>query len=147
MAADPGDSELMARALALGASARRHTAPNPWVGCVVVRDAEVVGAGATEPPGGRHAEVVALDAAGERARGATVYVTLEPCAHHGRTPPCVDALVAAGVARVVAAVEDPDPKVAGAGLARPARRRCRGLHGNPRRRRRPPARSVPRPAP
>jgi diaminohydroxyphosphoribosylaminopyrimidine deaminase/5-amino-6-(5-phosphoribosylamino)uracil reductase len=112
------DTELMTRALVLGAAVRRRTAPNPWVGCVVAHDGEVVGEGATEPPGGRHAEVVALDAAGERARGATAYVTLEPCAHHGRTPPCADALLAAGVARVVVAVEDPDPLVAGAGIER-----------------------------
>jgi diaminohydroxyphosphoribosylaminopyrimidine deaminase / 5-amino-6-(5-phosphoribosylamino)uracil reductase len=107
----------MARALALGRRARGRTAPNPWVGCVLVRDGEVVGEGATEPPGGPHAEAVALGAAGERARGATAHVTLEPCSHHGRTPPCADALVAAGVARVVVALEDPDPVVAGTGLA------------------------------
>ena len=111
--------------------ARRHSPPNPWVGCVIVRDGEVVGEGATEPPGGPHAEVVALARAGERARGATAYVTLEPCAHHGRTPPCTDALIDAGVARVVIALEDPDPQVAGAGSARlhdhgiTRRRRCR----------------------
>jgi diaminohydroxyphosphoribosylaminopyrimidine deaminase/5-amino-6-(5-phosphoribosylamino)uracil reductase len=87
------------------------------VGCVIVRDGTVVGEGATEPPGGRHAEKVALDAAGDRSRGATLYTTLEPCSHHGRTPPCADALVAAGVARVVVALEDPDPQVAGRGLA------------------------------
>ena len=109
---------VMARAVELGASVRRRTAPNPWVGCVLVRDGVVVGAGATEPPGGRHAEVLALSEAGDRARGATAYVTLEPCAHHGRTPPCVDALLAAGVARVEAALTDPDPRVGGAGFAR-----------------------------
>src|SRR5215471_8816820 len=108
----------MRSALDAGRAARPRTAPNPWVGCVIVRDGEVVGAGATQPPGGPHAEVEALRAAGERARGATAYVTLEPCAHHGRTPPCVDALVQAGVARVVVAVEDPDPHVAGRGVAR-----------------------------
>ena len=111
------DAAPMAQALALGRGARGRTAPNPWVGCVLVRDGEVVGAGATEPPGGPHAEAVGLAAAGERARGATAYVTLEPCSHHGRTPPCVDALIAAGVVRVVVALEDPDPLVAGAGLA------------------------------
>jgi diaminohydroxyphosphoribosylaminopyrimidine deaminase/5-amino-6-(5-phosphoribosylamino)uracil reductase len=113
-----GDREHMARAGALGLSVRRATAPNPWVGCVLTRDGVVVGEGATEPPGGAHAEVRALAAAGVRARGATAYVTLEPCSHHGRTPPCVDALVAAGVARVVVGVEDPDPRVAGSGIAR-----------------------------
>src|SRR5262245_28127304 len=107
----------MTRARELGTSVRRQTAPNPWVGCVLVRDGQVVGEGATEPPGGRHAERVALDAAGDRARGSTAYVTLEPCAHHGRTGPCVEPLVAAGVAEVALAVEDPDPHVAGAGVA------------------------------
>jgi diaminohydroxyphosphoribosylaminopyrimidine deaminase/5-amino-6-(5-phosphoribosylamino)uracil reductase len=84
---------------------------------VIVRDGEIVGEGATQPPGGAHAEVEALVAAGDRARGATAYVTLEPCAHHGRTPPCTDALVDAGVARVVVALEDPDPDVGGRGIA------------------------------
>ena len=113
-----GDRERMARAAVLGAAVRRGTPPNPWVGCVLVRDGAPVGEGATEPPGGRHAEVQALDAAAERARGATAYVTLEPCSHHGRTPPCADALVEAGVARVVIAVRDPDPDVAGRGIER-----------------------------
>jgi diaminohydroxyphosphoribosylaminopyrimidine deaminase/5-amino-6-(5-phosphoribosylamino)uracil reductase len=112
------DDEAMTRALQLAARARRRTAPNPWVGCVIVADGAVVGEGATQPPGGAHAEVDALQMAGERARGATAYVTLEPCAHRGRTGPCADALVAAGIARVVAAIEDPDPRVAGTGLAR-----------------------------
>ena len=107
----------MRRAVALAASARRRTAPNPWVGAVVVRDGEIVGEGATEPPGGRHAEISALAQAGPEARGATVVVTLEPCSHRGRTPPCVDALVTAGVSRVVVAVEDPDPRVRGEGIA------------------------------
>ena len=111
------DEAFMARAIELGHEARRRTAPNPWVGCVVVRDGAVVGEGATLPPGEAHAEVVALAAAGEQARGATVYVTLEPCHHHGRTPPCVDALAEAGVARVVVALEDPDRNVAGSGIA------------------------------
>lgn len=108
----------MDRALELGESARRHSPPNPWVGCVIVRDGTVVGEGATMPPGGPHAEIVALEHAGSRARGATAFVTLEPCAHHGRTPPCADALVDAGLVRVVIALEDPDPRVAGAGTAR-----------------------------
>jgi diaminohydroxyphosphoribosylaminopyrimidine deaminase/5-amino-6-(5-phosphoribosylamino)uracil reductase len=111
------DDDLMRRALAQAATARSRTAPNPWVGCVIVRDGEVVGEGATRPPGGPHAEVEALRGAGDRARGATAYVTLEPCAHHGRTPPCTDALVAAGIARVVVALEDPDPAVSGRGVA------------------------------
>jgi diaminohydroxyphosphoribosylaminopyrimidine deaminase/5-amino-6-(5-phosphoribosylamino)uracil reductase len=111
------DDDLMRRAEMLAATARSRTAPNPWVGCILVRDHEVVGEGATHPPGGPHAEVEALRAAGDRARGATAYVTLEPCAHHGQTPPCTDALLAAGVARVVVALEDPDPRVSGRGIA------------------------------
>jgi diaminohydroxyphosphoribosylaminopyrimidine deaminase/5-amino-6-(5-phosphoribosylamino)uracil reductase len=114
----PPTSRAMDRALALATAARRRTAPNPWVGCVLVRDGVVVGEGATQPPGGAHAEIEALHAAGDRARGATAYVTLEPCAHHGRTGPCADALVAAGVRRVVIAIEDPDRRVAGAGIRR-----------------------------
>ena len=109
----------MAEALAEARTVRRSTPPNPWVGCVIVdAGGTVVGRGATEPPGGRHAEVVALDAAGERSRGATAYVTLEPCSHHGRTPPCVDRLLAEGISRVVTPLVDPDPEVSGAGLAR-----------------------------
>jgi diaminohydroxyphosphoribosylaminopyrimidine deaminase/5-amino-6-(5-phosphoribosylamino)uracil reductase len=113
------DETWMTEAVALGASVRARTSPNPWVGCVLVpSDGSEVCRGATEPPGGRHAEVVALELAGGHARGATVYVTLEPCAHSGRTPPCADALVAAGVGRVVVATEDPDPRVDGRGVAR-----------------------------
>jgi diaminohydroxyphosphoribosylaminopyrimidine deaminase/5-amino-6-(5-phosphoribosylamino)uracil reductase len=112
------DDQVMTRALELAGDVRRRTAPNPWVGCVVVRDGAVIGEGATQPPGGRHAEADALQAAGSRARGATAYVTLEPCAHHGRTAPCAEALVDAGIARVVVAIEDPDPQVAGLGVAR-----------------------------
>src|SRR4029077_11815138 len=111
------DLELMGQALTLAGRARLRTPPNPWVGCVIVRDGEVVGEGATHPPGGAHAEVEALLAAGDRARGATAYVTLEPCAHHGRTPPCTDALIKAAVTRVVVALEDPDPNVGGRGIA------------------------------
>jgi diaminohydroxyphosphoribosylaminopyrimidine deaminase / 5-amino-6-(5-phosphoribosylamino)uracil reductase len=116
------DVEHMRRALAQGAAVRSTTAPNPWVGSVVVppgshADGGTVFTGATAPPGGPHAEVTALDAAGEAARGSTLYVTLEPCAHHGRTPPCSDAIIAAGVARVVVGIEDPDEKVAGRGIA------------------------------
>ena len=112
------DSRPLERALALAERGRGTTAPNPVVGAVLVRDGEVVGEGWHERPGGPHAEVVALEAAGERARGATLYVTLEPCAHHGRTPPCADAVAAAGVARVVAAVGDPDPRTDGVGFER-----------------------------
>ena len=104
------------RALALAAAARRRAYPKPTVGAVVVRDGEVVGAGATEA-GGRHGVVVALDEAGERARGATLYVTMEPCAHWGTTPPCTERALAAGVARVVAGSLDPNPEAAG-GLER-----------------------------
>jgi diaminohydroxyphosphoribosylaminopyrimidine deaminase / 5-amino-6-(5-phosphoribosylamino)uracil reductase len=112
------------RALELAERGRGTTAPNPVVGAVLVREGEVVGEGWHERAGGPHAEVVALEAAGGKARGATLYVTLEPCAHHGRTPPCADALVAAGVVRVVAAVGDPNPETDGAGFAR---LRARGI--------------------
>jgi diaminohydroxyphosphoribosylaminopyrimidine deaminase / 5-amino-6-(5-phosphoribosylamino)uracil reductase len=109
----------MARAIALGAAARRHTPPWPWVGCVVVRDGDVVGEGATGPfRTGDHAEVAALRSAGAAARGATAVVTLEPCDHHGNTPPCTGALLDAGVGRVVVACDDPDDRVAGRGIAR-----------------------------
>jgi diaminohydroxyphosphoribosylaminopyrimidine deaminase/5-amino-6-(5-phosphoribosylamino)uracil reductase len=109
----------MARARAEAGRARRRSAPNPWVGALLVAPTgEIAGVGATAAPGGPHAEVEALAAAGPRARGGTLYVTLEPCSHHGRTPPCADAVVGAGVARVVVALEDPDPRVAGAGIAR-----------------------------
>ena len=106
----------MARALQLAQRGLFTTTPNPRVGCVIVSAGEVVGEGWHERAGGPHAEVLALAAAGSRAAGATAYVTLEPCSHHGRTPPCVDALIAAKVARVVAAMGDPNPKVAGSGL-------------------------------
>jgi diaminohydroxyphosphoribosylaminopyrimidine deaminase / 5-amino-6-(5-phosphoribosylamino)uracil reductase len=116
------DVEHMRRAMAQAATVRSTTAPNPWVGCVVVPPdpgpgGEASFVGATAPPGGPHAEVTALAAAGEAARGATLYVTLEPCAHHGRTPPCTDAIIAAGVSRVVIGIEDPDEQVSGRGLA------------------------------
>src|SRR2546421_1035410 len=107
--------QTMRRALELAASVRATTSPNPWVGCVIEPGGFV---GATRPPGGDHAEIVALAAAGERAAGATMVVTLEPCAHHGRTPPCVDAIIAAGVSRVVVGIEDPDPLVSGKGIVR-----------------------------
>jgi diaminohydroxyphosphoribosylaminopyrimidine deaminase/5-amino-6-(5-phosphoribosylamino)uracil reductase len=111
------DHAHMARALALAARGLETTRPNPRVGCVLVRDGAVVGEGWHLRAGGEHAEVAALGAAGERARGATAYVNLEPCSHHGRTPPCSDALLAAGVAEVVAPFADPNPKVAGRGFA------------------------------
>lgn len=112
------DARHMARALELARKGVYSTHPNPRVGCVVVRDGETVGEGWHVQAGGPHAEVYALRQAGDRARGATAYVTLEPCSHHGRTPPCADALVAAGVARVVVAMQDPNPQVAGQGLER-----------------------------
>lgn len=113
------DEAFMAEAVALGASVRRWTSPNPWVGCVVVPAGDGPAAeGATAPPGGPHAEVAALQLAGGLAKGSTAYVSLEPCNHHGRTPPCTEALIEAGVARVVVAVVDPDPLVSGRGLAR-----------------------------
>ncbi len=115
------DLRMMQRALQLASRALYRSHPNPRVGCVLVLDGQVLAEGATEEAGRRHAEIVALDEARARGidpRGATAYVSLEPCAHHGRTPPCADALVAAGVARVVAAVRDPNPLVDGSGLAR-----------------------------
>jgi diaminohydroxyphosphoribosylaminopyrimidine deaminase / 5-amino-6-(5-phosphoribosylamino)uracil reductase len=104
--------------MGLAATVRATASPNPWVGCVLVSDDGTVFEAATAPAGGPHAEAAALTAAGERARGASLYVTLEPCCHHGRTPPCADAIAAAGVARVVVALEDPDQRVRGRGLAR-----------------------------
>ncbi len=111
------DARFMARALRLAERGRYTTSPNPRVGCVLAKDAEVVGEGWHIQAGGPHAEVHALAMAGEQARGATAYVTLEPCSHHGRTPPCAEALIKAGVSRVVAAMVDPNPLVAGRGLA------------------------------
>src|SRR5256885_2316626 len=113
------DASFMALALALGARGLGRTWPNPAVGAVIVRNDGagplIVGRGWTQPGGRPHAETEALQRAGEAARGATLYVTLEPCSHHGKTPPCVDAIVAAGVARVVSAMVDPNPEVSGAG--------------------------------
>jgi diaminohydroxyphosphoribosylaminopyrimidine deaminase/5-amino-6-(5-phosphoribosylamino)uracil reductase len=112
------DHAHMAEALRLAELGLFSTTPNPRVGCVIVKDNVVLGRGWHARAGEAHAEIHALRQAGAAARGATVYVSLEPCAHHGRTPPCADALIAAGVARVVAALQDPDPRVAGRGLAR-----------------------------
>jgi diaminohydroxyphosphoribosylaminopyrimidine deaminase/5-amino-6-(5-phosphoribosylamino)uracil reductase len=115
------DGATLARAVANAAAVRASTSPNPWVGAVLVTADGRTFDGATEPPGGRHAEIVALDAAraaGASARGATMAVTLEPCSHHGRTGPCADALIEAGIGRVVIGVTDPDPNVAGEGIAR-----------------------------
>ena len=108
----------MARAIALAAQGRATSQPNPSVGCVIVRDGEIVGEGFHARAGEAHAEPQALAQAGERASGSVMYVTLEPCAHHGRTPPCVDAVIAAGVRKVCAALTDPNPQVAGGGLAK-----------------------------
>ena len=109
------DTRHMDHALALARRGLGNTWPNPAVGCVLVRDGRVVGRGWTQPGGRPHAERMALDQAGPLAAGATAYVTLEPCAHHGRTPPCCDAIIAAGIGRVISALEDPDPRVAGRG--------------------------------
>ena len=108
--------ELMHRALELARMSVGETSPNPPVGAVVVRDGRIVGEGRTQPAGEAHAEIVALRQAGELARGATLYVTLEPCSHYGRTPPCTDAIVAAGVVEVRASMADPNPQVGGRGL-------------------------------
>ncbi|PXA88043.1 bifunctional diaminohydroxyphosphoribosylaminopyrimidine deaminase/5-amino-6-(5-phosphoribosylamino)uracil reductase RibD [Caulobacter sp. D4A] len=107
----------MAEALRLSRLHTGQTGTNPSVGCVVVKDGEIVGSAVTAPGGRPHAETQALDIAGEKARGATAYVTLEPCSHYGRTPPCANALVEAGVARVVVSLTDPDPRVSGRGIA------------------------------
>ena len=117
MTPQPGDERFMRRALELAERARGLTSPNPMVGAVVVLGGAIVGEGFHAAAGRPHAEIEALAAAGGRARGATLYVTLEPCAHHGRTPPCAPAVVAAGVSRVVAAIRDPNPEVSGRGLA------------------------------
>lgn len=108
----------MAHALALGRRGLGRTWPNPAVGCVIVKEGRVVGRGSTAFGGRPHAEPIALSRAGAAANGATAYVSLEPCAHHGKTPPCTEALVAAGIARVVVALRDPDPRVDGGGIAR-----------------------------
>jgi diaminohydroxyphosphoribosylaminopyrimidine deaminase/5-amino-6-(5-phosphoribosylamino)uracil reductase len=112
------DQRFMALALSLGRRGQGHVWPNPAVGAVVVKDGIIVGRGWTQPGGRPHAEPEALKRAGEAARGATLYVTLEPCSHFGQSPPCADAVIAAGIARVVSAIEDPNPEVAGQGHAR-----------------------------
>ncbi|WP_127959159.1 bifunctional diaminohydroxyphosphoribosylaminopyrimidine deaminase/5-amino-6-(5-phosphoribosylamino)uracil reductase RibD [Serratia microhaemolytica] len=112
------DDLYMARALELARRGRFTTAPNPNVGCVIVQNGQIVGEGYHQRAGEPHAEVYALAMAGVQARGATAYVTLEPCSHHGRTPPCADALISAGISRVVVAMSDPNPLVAGRGLKR-----------------------------
>jgi diaminohydroxyphosphoribosylaminopyrimidine deaminase/5-amino-6-(5-phosphoribosylamino)uracil reductase len=112
------DLRFMQLALTLGQRGQGRTWPNPAVGAVIVKDGVILGRGWTQPGGRPHAEPVALAQAGEAARGATLYVTLEPCSHFGKSPPCADAIVAAGIARVVAAIEDPNPDVAGQGHAR-----------------------------
>ena len=110
------DREFMARALQLAELGLYSTHPNPRVGCVLVRDGRIVGEGWHRQAGTPHAEVHAIRAAGAQASGATAYVTLEPCSHHGRTPPCAQALLDAGVGRVVVAMQDPNPQVSGRGL-------------------------------
>jgi len=113
----PADHAFMSRALQLAEKGLYTTTPNPRVGCVITRNDEIVGSGWHEKVGQPHAEINALAMAGTAARGATAYVTLEPCSHHGRTPPCTDALIRAGIARVVIAMQDPNPQVLGSGIA------------------------------
>jgi diaminohydroxyphosphoribosylaminopyrimidine deaminase / 5-amino-6-(5-phosphoribosylamino)uracil reductase len=107
----------MAHALGVGSRGLGRTWPNPAVGCVIVQGSRIVGRGWTQPGGRPHAEVMALQQAGQAARGATAYVTLEPCAHHGQTPPCAESLIGAGITHVVTALTDPDPRVSGQGHA------------------------------
>src|SRR6187431_3801404 len=109
------DQRFMQLALSLGRRGLGRTWPNPAVGAVVVKDRVIVGRGWTQPGGRPHAETEALKRAGKAAQGATLYVTLEPCSHHGKTPPCADAIIKVGIARVVSAIADPNPQVAGAG--------------------------------
>src|SRR5271168_5489952 len=118
MESKTADRRFMALALALGRRGLGRTHPNPAVGAVVVKDGVIVGRGWTQPGGRPHAEPEAIERAGEAAHGATLYVTLEPCSHTGASPPCADAIVEAGVARVVSAMEDPNPLVRGEGHAR-----------------------------
>lgn len=111
------DEIMMHRAIQLAEEARVIAPPNPWVGCVLTKNGHTIGEGFTQPPGSSHAEVMALKAAGKQAVGATAYTTLEPCSHYGRTPPCANTLIEAGVSRVVIGIEDPDPNVRGRGIA------------------------------
>src|SRR3954468_12709652 len=117
-ASKAADRRFIALALALGRRGQGRTWPNPAVGAVIVHDGVIVGRGWTQAGGRPHAEVEALRRAGDATRGATMYVTLEPCSHHGKSPPCADAIIAAGIVRVVSALEDPNPEVAGQGHAR-----------------------------
>lgn len=112
----PYDEKFMLRAIELGEQARLLSPPNPWVGCVLVKNNEIIGEGFTQPPGQAHAEVMALRSAQNSVEGATAYVTLEPCSHYGRTPPCAKALIEAKIAKVIVANGDPDPKVCGKGM-------------------------------
>ncbi len=112
----PSDARFMEMAFAEARKVKGKTLPNPAVGAVVVKGGQVVGKGGTRPAGQAHAEIVALEKAGAKAKGSTLYVTLEPCSHHGKTPPCVDAIIAAGVKKVVAAVADANPRVSGSGF-------------------------------
>ncbi len=114
----PHDEQFLTRALELAEQGRGYVEPNPLVGCVIVREEKVVAEGWHQKFGGPHAEIVALTAAGDQARGADLYVTLEPCCHHGKTPPCIDSLINAGVARVIVGCVDPNPQVAGQGIAK-----------------------------
>src|SRR6478736_8275817 len=116
MSASLDDARFMEEAIRLALLHLGQTSTNPSVGCIIVRNGEIVGRGVTAIGGRPHAEPQALAEAGESARGATAYVTLEPCSHHGKTPPCAEALIASGVARVVVALTDPDPRVSGRGI-------------------------------
>ena len=113
----PQHKDYMRRALALGAAQSGHTAENPAVGCVLVKDGKIIGEGATQDGGRPHAEAIALQVAGRQANGATAYVTLEPCSHYGQTAPCANALIEAGIARCFIACIDPDPRVHWRGAA------------------------------
>ena len=112
------DERFMRAAIGLARRGHGNVAPNPSVGCVIVREGRIIARGWTQPGGRPHAEAEALSQAGKNASGSDVYVTLEPCAHQGETPPCADALIAAGVARVIIGVRDPDPRVNGGGIER-----------------------------
>lgn len=114
----PDEISFMERAVALSARARLLSPPNPWVGAVVVKDGKIVGEGHTQPPGGAHAEVVAIQQAAEMTKSASLFVTLEPCSHHGRTPPCTEAIIQAGIKKVFVGLIDPDPNVSGSGIAK-----------------------------